>query len=327
MSKNEYTTSDNGVRFITRFEGEILHVYDDGFGYPTAGVGHLLTAAEKKQYPIGTKITKEQSRAWLKQDLRKAEEAVRNGVTVPITQNQFDALVSFTFNVGIGGFNRSSVRSNLNNRHFTAAADSLLKWNKAGGKTVKGLTRRREAERELFLTPDKPTSTSSAGPSADPSKDRAGDSTSTSDRSTTATTTAPPATSPTETTVTQEKGDTTLEVTAKNEQDVRGKAKVPAPEPYEGIGFAAVIKRDLTAAFGGNVSLQAVSEYLKEAQGWPEWVVVLITKMATLLILFTLGWFVFRVVHYLVDRWQKNQKAKIEAMINSDVRRKDMEWS
>lgn len=144
-------TSRAGIDFIADHEGEVLEVYADPVGLPTLGVGHLLTSDEKRAMPIGTKITKEQSRAYLAKDLAQMESAVNESVKVPITQNQFDALVSLAFNIGAGGFKRSSVLRNLNNRKFTAAADAFLLWNKAGGKVLKGLTRRRREERELFL--------------------------------------------------------------------------------------------------------------------------------------------------------------------------------
>lgn len=154
MPKNNYKVSDEGIELLVEFEGEILKVYKDPIGLPTLGVGHLVTKDEKKDWPVGKKITKAQSRAFLRQDLARFESAVNNTVTVPITQNQFDALVSLAFNIGESAFKRSSVLRNLNNRKFQAAADSFLAWNKAGGKTLHGLTRRRNTERSVFLTPD-----------------------------------------------------------------------------------------------------------------------------------------------------------------------------
>jgi lysozyme len=152
--KNSFTTGQRGLDLIVEFEGEILKVYNDGFGYPTAGVGHLLSPAEKRAMPIGTKITRQQSRDWLKQDLEEAESAVNSTITVPITQNQFDAMTSLAFNIGTTGFKRSTLARKLNARHFAEAADAFLSWNKSRGKVVAGLARRRKAERALFLTPD-----------------------------------------------------------------------------------------------------------------------------------------------------------------------------
>lgn len=132
---------------------------------------------------------------------------------------------------------------------------------------------------------------------------------------------------PTESKVTQETGDTTVEVTSKNEQDVNTPANVSSPEPYMGIGFWAVIKRDLTAATGGNLSLSGLSEYAQQASGWPEWVVAIIQKLAVGVLIATIGYFVFRVVHYCVDTWKKQHKTKMEADAATSTVRKDITWS
>lgn len=118
--------------------------------------------------PVGTKITKAQSRAYLRKDLARFERCVNDAVTVPINQNQFDALVSLAFNIGEANFEKSSVLRLLNQKNYTGAADAFLRWNKAKKKGVltvlPGLTRRRKEERALFLkTPV---------PSSDPSSDR-----------------------------------------------------------------------------------------------------------------------------------------------------------
>lgn len=162
--KNNYRVSEDGIKMLVEFEGEILKVYKDPIGLPTLGVGHLVTAAEKKDYPVGKRITRAESRRFLREDLKRFEDAVNSLVTVPITQNQFDALVSLAFNIGEGGFKRSSVLRNLNNRRFSAAADAFLAWNKAGGKALEGLTRRRQTERSVFLTPDPESSAAVASP-------------------------------------------------------------------------------------------------------------------------------------------------------------------
>lgn len=145
--------SKHGREFITAHEGEILRVYLDPVGLPTMGVGHLLTDEEKAKYPVGSVITRGVSQEFLERDLRRFENAVNTLVKVPINQNQFDALVSFAFNVGEANFKRSSVLRHLNAGLYAKAADAFLAWNKSKGKVLPGLTRRRKEERALFLTP------------------------------------------------------------------------------------------------------------------------------------------------------------------------------
>ncbi len=143
--------SKHGREFITAHEGEVLRVYLDPVGLPTMGVGHLLTDEEKSKYPVGSVITRGVSQEFLERDLRRFENAINNLVKVPLNQNQFDALVSFAFNVGEANFKRSSVLRHLNAGLYAKAAEALLAWNKSKGKVLAGLTRRREEERELFL--------------------------------------------------------------------------------------------------------------------------------------------------------------------------------
>lgn len=170
--KNNLTTSDNGIKLIKDFEGEILKVYADPVGLLTLGVGHLLTPAEKRSFKLGQKITRAESTKFLREDLADAETAVNSSVHVPITQNQFDALVSLTFNIGTAGFKRSSVLRNLNSGKLIHAADAFLLWNKAGGRVISGLTSRRRAERDLFLTRSVSTESelASSNPSSQPSE-------------------------------------------------------------------------------------------------------------------------------------------------------------
>lgn len=89
--------------------------------------------------------------------------------------------------------------------------------------------------------------------------------------------------------------------------------EVQEPEPYQGIGFWAVIKRDLAAAGLGNFSFASLQEYAVQASGWPEWLIAIIGKLAAGALVVTVGWFIFRLVHFLVDSWKANQKIKSEA--------------
>lgn len=159
--------SESGKEFIRLHEGEVLKVYLDQAGLPTFGIGHLLTDEEKARYPVGAVITKEVSRRYFEKDLDKHSQAIHDLVRVPLNQNQFDAVSSLIFNIGVGkvnpktgkpnGFLGSSVLRHLNNGDYEKAADAFLVWNKTtiNKKKVvsKGLDRRRKEERALFLTP------------------------------------------------------------------------------------------------------------------------------------------------------------------------------
>ena len=96
-------------------------------------------------------ITKAQALDYLKQDLSVFEKAVTNYVKVPLNQNQFDALVSFSFNCGDGALKTSTLLQKLNSSDYNGAANEFLKWNKSNGKVLNGLVKRREEEKELFL--------------------------------------------------------------------------------------------------------------------------------------------------------------------------------
>src|SRR5581483_4311493 len=142
-------TSSKGRRFIEQFEGLSLRTYDDGTGVLTIGYGHT-SAAGLPRVVRGQSITKDQADQILASDLGKVETQVNNLVHVPINQNQFDALVSFHFNTGALG--RSTALKKLNAGDYNGCADALLAYNRAGGRVLPGLQRRRQAERKLFLT-------------------------------------------------------------------------------------------------------------------------------------------------------------------------------
>jgi len=141
-------TSDTGRKFIEQFEGCILHAYPDSGGVWTIGYGHTTAAGGPAVHP-GQVITKDQADQLLSNDLGKVETEVTNLVKVPLLQNQFDALVSFQYNTGALG--RSSILVDINSNKFQAAADAMLAYNHVHGVVVAGLTRRRQAERAMFL--------------------------------------------------------------------------------------------------------------------------------------------------------------------------------
>lgn len=159
-------TSASGRAAITRREGNELRAYKDSVGVLTIGVGHTSMAGPPK-VTSGMKITAKESDEILSRDLAKFEAAVNNAVKVPLSQNQFDALVSLAFNIGGGAFAKSTLVRKLNAKDYAGAADSFLSWNKAGGKVLKGLTIRRQDERKQFLS-GKPASAKKPAPAPSP---------------------------------------------------------------------------------------------------------------------------------------------------------------
>jgi lysozyme len=142
-------TSAEGRAFIGRHEGLRLTAYRDAAGVWTIGYGH--TAAAGPPVPVaGLTITAGEADTILARDLSRFEAAVTRLVTVPLSQGAFDALVSFTFNVGEGALARSTLLKKLNAGDRAGAAAEFGRWNKAGGRVLVGLTRRRAEERALF---------------------------------------------------------------------------------------------------------------------------------------------------------------------------------
>lgn len=142
-------TGPKGIKLLKSFEGWRSKAYRDSVGVWTIGYGHTSMAGPPKVTSSMT-ITKAQGEAILKKDLKKYEKAVNDYVRVQLTQEQFDALVSFCYNVGPGNFKKSSVLRYVNARRFDDVPSRLMLWNKAGGKVLRGLTRRRAAEGELW---------------------------------------------------------------------------------------------------------------------------------------------------------------------------------
>lgn len=144
------TPSNNAYDLIKRFEGCRLTAYPDPAtgGDPwTIGVGH--TGPEV--HP-GMTISQSIADAYLVKDAEHAADAVRRAVTVPMTQGQFDALVSLMFNIGAGAFQKSTLLRKLNAGDTLGASLEILRWDKANNKVMPGLTRRRAAEQSLYLS-------------------------------------------------------------------------------------------------------------------------------------------------------------------------------
>lgn len=142
-------TGEKGIELIKSFEGCRLTAYKDSVGVLTIGYGHT----EGVKY--GMSISQNKAEELLKNDLVKYENYVKKYITYALNQNQFDALVSFTYNLGGGNLQKSDLRKYLNAGYIEKAANEFDKWVYAGGKKLTGLVRRRAAEKALFLTPVK----------------------------------------------------------------------------------------------------------------------------------------------------------------------------
>jgi lysozyme len=134
---------------IKEFEGKRLKPYLCPAGYWTIGYGHVLVKDEVTAFKDG--ITEEQAETLLYEDVYKTYFMIFPLVTVYLHHYCWDALVSFSFNVGVYAFRASSLRKKINRAEFYSAAEEFLKWVFAGGKKLKGLVRRRQQERDLFL--------------------------------------------------------------------------------------------------------------------------------------------------------------------------------
>ena len=142
-------TSQAGIDLIKQFEGFRSRAYQDSAGVWTIGYG-TTAGAGMKVHP-GMTISREQAEKYLRDHLLHVERAADRLVSVPLKQHEFDALVSFIYNVGDGAFSKSTLRRKLNAGDRKGAADEFLRWNKAGGRVLAGLKRRRKAERRMFL--------------------------------------------------------------------------------------------------------------------------------------------------------------------------------
>ena len=156
-------TSEKGIQLIKHFEGCHFKPYLCPALLWTIGYGHVLypeqnrlPLAERKSYNLKAEhnrsYSQEEVDGLLKQDLQRFERGVLRYITVPLKQNEFDALVSFSFNLGLGTFQRSTVRSAFLRDDKTRAGEVLLKYCRAGGRILKGLQRRRLAEHAMFMS-------------------------------------------------------------------------------------------------------------------------------------------------------------------------------
>ena len=133
-----------GLALIKRFEGCRLESYKCSANVLTIGYGHTSGVKETDT------ITQDEADKLLQEDVEQFEKHVDDNVTVELGQSQFDALVAWTFNLGVGNLRESTMLKKLNSEDYTSVPSEMKRWNKAGGKTLDGLIRRRKAESLLF---------------------------------------------------------------------------------------------------------------------------------------------------------------------------------
>lgn len=143
------TVSQKGLDLVKQFEGLRLNAYLDSVNVPTIGYGTTV-------YPNGNKVkigdvcTKEEAETYLRTDINRRAAAVGE---IGVNQNQFDAILSFCYNLGLGAWNKSTLRKKiLANKNDPTIETEFNKWNKAGGKVLAGLVKRRQAEADLYFS-------------------------------------------------------------------------------------------------------------------------------------------------------------------------------
>ncbi len=144
MSLYDNAISEEGLSLIKRFEGCRLEAYKCSGGVWTIGYGHTSGVKETDT------ITQDEADKLLQEDVEQFEKYVDDYVTVKLGQSQFDALVAWTFNLGVGNLRESTMLKKLNSEDYASVPSEMKRWNKAGGKTLDGLIRRRKAESLLF---------------------------------------------------------------------------------------------------------------------------------------------------------------------------------
>lgn len=148
-NKNKMKISDGGLNKLKKFEGLELCPYLDSAGKFTIGYGHLIKPHEKNL--LKRCISESEAERLLINDVGTAEKYVNEYVSVPLTQNEFDALVSFVYNIGGGAFKSSTMLKKLNSGNKIMAANEFERWIYAGGTKNKGLLARRMAEKKIFI--------------------------------------------------------------------------------------------------------------------------------------------------------------------------------
>jgi lysozyme len=141
---NDLKTSQEGISLIKSFEGCELTAYRCSANVPTIGFGHTAGVSD------GDTCTQEEAETMLAEDLVEFEDYVKNYVESELQQNEFDALVAWTYNLGPANLKESTMLKELNSGNFEEVPRQMKRWNRAGGEVLDGLIRRREAESRLF---------------------------------------------------------------------------------------------------------------------------------------------------------------------------------
>jgi len=145
MGINNFTYSKSELALTEQFEGCRLTAYQDQAGVWTIGYGHTGIGVK-----AGLTITQRQAEALLTSDVASSAAYVNSAVVAKLNQDEFDALVDFVFNIGSGAFAGSTLLKDLNANDFASAANQFDRWDRAGGRVVAGLLRRRQTEAALF---------------------------------------------------------------------------------------------------------------------------------------------------------------------------------
>lgn len=141
--------SQRGIDLIKQFEGYSSKAYPDP---ATGGAPWTIGYGTTKGVKPGMVITAQQAEKMLRDDVAKFESGVSSLITSPTTQGQFDAMVSLAYNIGLGNFGKSTLLKKHNARCYTCAADQFRVWNRANGRVMNGLTKRRADERQVYMS-------------------------------------------------------------------------------------------------------------------------------------------------------------------------------
>lgn len=142
---------DRGLDLIRAFEGFRADPYLDAVGVPTIGYGSTYYPGGQRVRLTDPPISEPEARRLMQATLAEFEDGISAALQVDVTQSQFDALICWAFNIGVSAAQNSTLMKKLNSGDYFGAADQFLRWNKAGGVVLRGLSRRRAAERALFL--------------------------------------------------------------------------------------------------------------------------------------------------------------------------------